>query len=612
MSDDNQNPLRPKVDSTTPVPPLPDGITDEQATVLSAGQPTAVHKDPAVEFHGLEFLQPSLKPGSLGLLGHYEVLEVLGHGGFGVVLRAFDEKLQRVVAIKVLSANLASTSPARKRFVREARAGARVRHENIVQIYAVEELPVPYLVMEFIPGQTLQQRIDEKGPLEVQEILVIGQQIASGLAAAHEQGLIHRDVKPCNILLESGTELKVKITDFGLARTADDASISQSGLISGTPMYMAPEQAKGETLDHRVDLFSLGSVLYAMTTGRPPFRAANTLAVMKRVTEEDPRPIPEIIPETPNWLCKIIGKLHAKDRTQRWQTAAEVADVLRRHLAHYLHPTVAPRPESVVVPRTVSPRSPGILAAIAVGCVGLGIALTFPFWHSAPQVPVNKDGATAERRAMLVQKPVEAKPVTHVIQGRPGVRDALIDFVDPERRFGSVDRDNALRLAEQGNAFLVHFDLSKLPLSPPARVARATLSFYVWDPSSSGKSKVCVFPLKTDWDESEVTWRQAAAGRPWQSGDGFALWKDTGPSGSNVVVQPETDTDTLEPPGEYQLDVTELVRSWIDGSMVNCGLALAPVIDPSVDEGVRSRFQILATESNRTQFTPKLEIQVHP
>ena len=133
-----------------------------------------------------------------------------------------------------------------------------------MQVYEVGEQPLPYLVMEFIPGETLQQRLDRTGPLDVAEVLRIGRQIAEGLAAAHATDLIHRDIKPANILLEGGPQQRVKITDFGLARAADDASISQSGIIAGTPMYMAPEQAQGDTLDQRADLFSLGSVLYQM------------------------------------------------------------------------------------------------------------------------------------------------------------------------------------------------------------------------------------------------------------------------------------------------------------------------------------------------------------
>jgi formylglycine-generating enzyme required for sulfatase activity len=181
--------------------------------------------------------------------------------------------------------------------------------------------------MEFVPGETLQQKLDRSGPLEVSEVLRIGRQIAEGLAAAHACDLIHRDIKPANVLIEGGAQ-KAKITDFGLARAADDASISQSGLIAGTPMFMAPEQALGRKIDQRADLFSLGSVLYQMVSGRPPFRAPSALAVLKRVAEEPPRPIPEIIPETPAWLCEIIAKLHAKNPEDRFQSAREIADVL--------------------------------------------------------------------------------------------------------------------------------------------------------------------------------------------------------------------------------------------------------------------------------------------
>ncbi len=192
------------------------------------------------EDYALGFLEPSTRPDSLGRIGHYEVLAVLGKGGFGTVFRAFDETLHRVVAIKVLAAEIAATSPARKRFLREARSSARIRHENVVQVYAVEEQPLPYLVMEFIPGETLQQRLDRTGPFEVVDVLKIGRQIAEGLAAAHSEGLIHRDIKPGNILIEAGPHQHVKITDFGLARAADDASMTQSGTVAGTPMYHGP------------------------------------------------------------------------------------------------------------------------------------------------------------------------------------------------------------------------------------------------------------------------------------------------------------------------------------------------------------------------------------
>jgi hypothetical protein len=285
----------------------------------------------------LSFLAPSGRPGTLGRLGHYEVLEVVGRGGMGIVLRAFDDKLHRIVAIKVLAPQLATSAAARQRFVREARAAAAVTHDHVIDIHAVEEGRVPYLVMQFIDGLTLQEKLDRTGPLPVKEVLRIGLQTAAGLAAAHAQGLVHRDVKPANILLENGVE-RVKLTDFGLARTVDDASLTQSGLIAGTPAYMSPEQASGARVDHRSDLFSLGSVLYTLCAGHAPFRAETTMAVLKRVCEEVPRPLREVNPDVPAWLADIIARLHAKNPADRFQTAAEVADLLGRYLAHLQQP----------------------------------------------------------------------------------------------------------------------------------------------------------------------------------------------------------------------------------------------------------------------------------
>lgn len=273
------------------------------------------------------FLQPTDVPGSLGRLGQYDIQEMIGRGGCGIVFKAFDERLHRVVAIKVMTPEMAATSPARKRFLREARATAAIRHDNVVHIYSVEESPIPFLVMEYIAGKTLQQWIDETGPLDLTQILQFGQMIANGLEAAHQKRLIHRDIKPANLLIESGTG-QIKITDFGLARAADDASVSQSGCIVGTPLYMSPEQAQGRNLDHRSDLFSLGSVLYVMCSGRLPFRAELPYAVLRRIVDEEPRHIQEIIPEVPDWLVAIIGKLHAKAPAQRYASAQEVADLL--------------------------------------------------------------------------------------------------------------------------------------------------------------------------------------------------------------------------------------------------------------------------------------------
>jgi serine/threonine protein kinase len=281
----------------------------------------------------LSFLTSSSEPGSLGRLDHYEILEVVGRGGMGIVLQARDTKLERIVAIKALATPLAASGSARQRFAREARAAAAVRDEHVVAIYAVhDDAPAPYLVMEYIDGQNLDTLLRRGEALEVKEILRISLQVASGLAAAHQQGLIHRDVKPANILLENGVQC-VKLTDFGLARAVDDASLTQSGLIAGTPMYMAPEQAACEPIDARADLFSLGSVLYEMCSGRPAFRAPTTVAVIRRVCDETARPIREVNPDIPEPLCQLIDRLHAKKPDDRPSSAQEVADRLAELLA---------------------------------------------------------------------------------------------------------------------------------------------------------------------------------------------------------------------------------------------------------------------------------------
>lgn len=324
----------------------------------------------------LGFLETTEEPGQLGKLGSYEVVEVIGRGGMGVVLKAFDRPLGRFVAIKVLAPELATSATARRRFAREAQAAAAIAHEHIVAIHAVDETSggLPYLVMQYVSGRSLQERLDQSGPPELRAVLRIGLQAASGLAAAHAVGLVHRDVKPANILLENCVE-RVKLTDFGLARAADDASLTQSGVVAGTPQYMAPEQARGEPVDARADLFSLGSVLYALCTGRPPFRAETMMGVLRRVCEDTPRPIREVSPEIPDWLEAIVAKLQAKDPAARFATAAEVADLFGRCLAYLEDPHQAPPfvPRRPPAPPRKAARAWVVAAALlALAITGLG------------------------------------------------------------------------------------------------------------------------------------------------------------------------------------------------------------------------------------------------
>lgn len=346
------------------------GAADAEAAGLAALQVDPSRAGTA----RLDYLEPCSTPGRLGRLGVYEIIEVIGQGGMGIVLKAHDTKLNRIVAIKLLAPSLAAHPTATKRFLREAQAAAAVSHDHVITIFAVEEASVPpYLVMECVVGQSLQEKIDRHGTLQTTEILRIGLQIADGLTAAHKQGLVHRDIKPSNILLENGVE-RVKITDFGLARAMDDVSFTQTGQIAGTPQYMSPEQAMGDRLDARSDLFSLGSVLYSMCTGRPAFRADSTPAVLKRVCEDVPRPIQQINPEIPEWLVCVIDRLLAKRPEDRIQSAAEVSELLSAYLVWLQQPQgrVAP---ALPPPVAASNRWKGRLVRLALAAMVMLFAL---------------------------------------------------------------------------------------------------------------------------------------------------------------------------------------------------------------------------------------------
>jgi serine/threonine-protein kinase len=428
------------------------------ARVRAEAEPSLATAAEAGPHSALGFLAPSDWPDSLGRLGHYEVKGVLGRGGMGVVLKAADPALNRNVAIKVMAVPLASCGASRQRFLREARAAAAVVHPHVVSVYAVEESAgVPYLVMEYVPGLSLQERIDRLGPSSPAEALRIGMQTAAGLAAAHAQGLVHRDIKPANILLENGVE-RVRLTDFGLARAAADAGLTQSGVVTGTPHYMSPEQARGEAADHRADLFSLGSTLYAACAGHPPFRAETPLAVLRRVCEDDPRPLREVNPAVPAWLEAIVARLMAKDPAARFQSAAEMADLLGRCLAHVQQPLVSPLPAELQRQETPPARARrrGLYAAAAV--LALGLAAGALVW-SAPRLTRVFTPApnTGEVPVVEAQRPAPSRPqgaaADKIIQGMIDEAHAGARAVDADlhRQRNAPDRDP---ISAQGSALL--------------------------------------------------------------------------------------------------------------------------------------------------------------
>ncbi|MFV1967506.1 MAG: SUMF1/EgtB/PvdO family nonheme iron enzyme [Pirellulaceae bacterium] len=296
----------------------------------------------------------------------------------GVVFRAEDPKLERLVALKAMKPAFAASRSAKERFLREAKATASIEHENIVHIYQIgEDRGVPFIAMQFLRGESLHKCLAREQKIDQRKVLRIGREVAEGLAVAHDRGLIHRDIKPDNIWLEDvkkgsgpiGAEhraptasvgrgrsvqldptpfSRVKILDFGLVRAAsDDAGLTRAGVVVGTPKYMAPEQAHGQTVDHRCDLFSLGSVLYHLATGKAPFAGSNVTATLMAVAQKEPEAVDKICPEIDSDLARLIMRLLSKDRDQRPQSADEVVEAImeiEQRLAVEQAPAVAGLP----------------------------------------------------------------------------------------------------------------------------------------------------------------------------------------------------------------------------------------------------------------------------
>jgi serine/threonine protein kinase len=287
---------------------------------------------PSADEEGWRGPTPARGPHEPGQLGPYRLLKVLGRGGMGIVYLAEDTVLNRQVALKAMSPARAESQEARQRFLREARAAAALEHDHIVAIYQVgEDRGSPYLAMPLLKGESLEQRLQRCGPLATDEAIRIGREVALGLAAAHARGLVHRDIKPANLWLEADHHDRVKLLDFGLVCTAEDnAPLTRKGVLLGTPAYMAPEQARGEKVDARSDLFSLGCVLYDLLTGTPPFQASNVLGVLTALATATPKPLGELVPDVPPALADLIGQLLAKDPKDRPASAEAVLAALDR------------------------------------------------------------------------------------------------------------------------------------------------------------------------------------------------------------------------------------------------------------------------------------------
>jgi serine/threonine protein kinase len=346
-------------------PTFHDAVTVE---LIQPGSPGSVVADDLYDF-----LLPVLQAGAHVALGPYRIVGVLGTGGMGIVLKAEDPQLNRSVAVKMLKPGLVATSAARQRFLREARAAAAVINDHIVPIYHVgEDRGVPYLVMPLLVGETLEMRFKREGRLPLAEVLRIGREAATGLAAAHDRGLVHRDIKPGNLWLDAGSG-RVHILDFGLARIEEENSqLSQADRPIGTPGYMAPEQARGETAGPRADLFSLGCILYRLSTGAAPFDCTTPYTLYHALVFDDPRPPGHLRPELPTAFTALVLRLLAKKANDRPASAHDVVreiEAIENELSRGSTRTRRPRRFLVT------------LAAAAAGVLLLALA-----YASAPNV----------------------------------------------------------------------------------------------------------------------------------------------------------------------------------------------------------------------------------
>ena len=264
-------------------------------------------------------------------LGKYQLVGEIGRGGMAIVYKAFDPGLQRYVALKVLSPRLATEVEVIRRFEREATTAANLKHQNIVIIHDVGSADsFQFLVMELLEGSTLREEIRDKGALPLARVVPITAQLASALDHAHQRGLIHRDVKPSNIILGAGDH--VTLMDFGLVRAARDSQLTQAGAALGTLDYMAPEQLAGEEVDARSDVYSLGVVVYETLTARMPFDADTPYGLMRKVMYEAPPPLSSIITSIPGSVEQVVMQALSKSPAQRFRAAGDLAAALYQAL----------------------------------------------------------------------------------------------------------------------------------------------------------------------------------------------------------------------------------------------------------------------------------------
>jgi serine/threonine protein kinase len=440
------------------------------APTVNEGSGQAADTDaPVTSVRPEAVLAPPQAAGEIGRLGKYRVLEVLGRGGMGIVFRGEDTVLRRPAALKVIKQGGTDRPDLRQRFLREARAVAALNHDHVVPIWDVDEnAGTPFIVMPLLKGESLAARLRREPRLPLPLVLQIGRETASALAAAHAAGVIHRDLKPENLWLETQDQgVRVRVLDFGLAVAPEAGRMTQLGTLLGTPQYMAPEQARGDPADARSDLFSLGCVLYELTTGSRPFHGDNVLAVLSALENRVPRLPHEVDEAVPRDLSDLIVRLLAKKAEDRPGSALEVVEALRRAPPGSPSANASPDPRRTFwrrprVAATIFAAALLVIAVITIALAGGKGRLVIETDDPQVEVLVNQQKVTivdraGARRYELVVGEHDLKPGEYVIAGSEA----------GGLRF-SVDRFTI----ERGGKVVVKVSLQKEKAPPPPPAPR--------------------------------------------------------------------------------------------------------------------------------------------
>ena len=446
--------------------------------------------EPASPHQGLE-----LTPGCM--VSHYRIVACIGSGGMGAVYRAHDTRLKRDVALKFLPPYLNTSLDAEKRLLLEARSAAALEHPNICSIHEIGETEDrrPFIAMAFYDGEALKERL-RWGPLPTAEAVGVAAQITRGLAAAHARGIVHRDVKPGNIMLTP--DWTVKLLDFGLAKVAD-VSLTRPGMTPGTLAYMSPEQARGDPVDHRTDLWSLGVVLYEILTGVHPFRGGNDRAVIEAILHDQPEPLRRRAPATPRSLERIVKRLLRKERNARYGSAAEVlTDLAKANAADLSGAGTLPPAPAVVLPQPPAPMASrqrrwarlalGLLVLGAIAAVDAAVrsSRSGPALFSSPSMiavlPFSYQGSP--RFKYLTEGMVDL--LSTRLDGAAGLRS-----VDPRALLRVTDRDGSTAEPQRGRLVAEHFGAGRFVLGSIVETGgRLQVSATVYDRGARPQSSV--------------------------------------------------------------------------------------------------------------------------